>query len=175
MWSTHSRRIDPINRSAKPFCQGDAGAVGLSRMPMARNRRVTTVLYPIPITDEVARSLIPRKCLGYLARNPFCGWICCHVDPDEISAIQPNDDEGIEQVEANSRDNEQVHGGDVRRVVTQKGAPSLTWRPTPLDHVFGNARLRHLKPELEQFAVDARRTHSGFSTLICRISARSSD
>ncbi len=25
----------------KPFCQGEAGAVGLSRMPMARNRRVT--------------------------------------------------------------------------------------------------------------------------------------
>jgi Ca2+/H+ antiporter len=32
MWSTHSRRIDPISRSAKPFCQGEAGAVGLSRM-----------------------------------------------------------------------------------------------------------------------------------------------
>src|SRR5450759_4523950 len=25
-WSTHSRRIDPISRSAKPFCQGEAGA-----------------------------------------------------------------------------------------------------------------------------------------------------
>src|SRR5260370_19727378 len=37
MWSTHSRRIDPISRSARPFCQGEAGAVGLSRMPMARN------------------------------------------------------------------------------------------------------------------------------------------
>jgi len=37
------RRINPISRSAKPFCQGEAGAVGLSRMPMARNRRVTTL------------------------------------------------------------------------------------------------------------------------------------
>jgi hypothetical protein len=27
----------------------------------------------------------------------------------------------------------------------------------PLDHVFGDARLRDLNPELEQFAVDARR------------------
>src|ERR1700736_4069361 len=34
-WSKHSRRIDPINRSAKPFCQGEDGAIGLSRMPMA--------------------------------------------------------------------------------------------------------------------------------------------
>ena len=41
--SKHSRRIDPINRSAKPFCQGEAGAIGLSRMPMAHNRRVTMV------------------------------------------------------------------------------------------------------------------------------------
>ena len=39
---------------------------------------------------------------------------------------------------------------------SQEGAPSLTWWSTPLDHVFGNARLRHLKPEFEQFAVDAR-------------------
>jgi catechol 2,3-dioxygenase-like lactoylglutathione lyase family enzyme len=31
----------PISRSANPFCQGEADAVGLSRMPMARNRRVT--------------------------------------------------------------------------------------------------------------------------------------
>jgi len=39
----------------------------------------------------------------------------------------------------------------------QEGPPSLAWRPTSLDHVFGDARLRDLKPELEQFAVDARR------------------
>ena len=37
----HSRRIDPINLSAKAFCHGEAGAIGLSRMPMARIRRVT--------------------------------------------------------------------------------------------------------------------------------------
>jgi hypothetical protein len=31
------------DRSDQPFGQGEAGAVGLSRMPMARNRRVTTL------------------------------------------------------------------------------------------------------------------------------------
>src|SRR5258707_7947836 len=61
MWSKHSRRIDPISRSAKPFCHGEAGAVGLSRMPMARNRRVTTALpqaltQPAPLTNLVAPS-----------------------------------------------------------------------------------------------------------------------
>src|SRR5215471_3661686 len=40
-------------------------------------------------------------------------------------------------------------------MITQKGAPSLAWRPTPLGHVFGDTRQRNLKPELEQFAVNA--------------------
>src|SRR5262249_42412386 len=69
----------------------------------------------------------------------------------------PDDDEGVEPVEANARDNEQVNGGDVRRVVAQEGAPSLTWWSLPLDHVLGHRRLSDLKAELKQFAVDARR------------------
>ena len=31
--SRHSRRIDPINRSAKPFCQGEAGAIACPGCP----------------------------------------------------------------------------------------------------------------------------------------------
>ena len=53
----------------------------------------------IPITDEVARRLIPRECLCYLARNPFGRRVCCDVDPDEVSTVQADDDEGIEQLE----------------------------------------------------------------------------
>jgi hypothetical protein len=63
----------------------------------------------------------------------------------------------IEQVETDSWNNEQVHGGNLRRVVTQEGAPSLAGWPASLNHVFGDTRLRDLKPELEQFAVNARR------------------
>src|SRR6202171_2377167 len=40
----------------------------------------------------------------------------------------------------------------------QEGSPSLAGRPPSFDHVLGDARLRDLKSELEQFAVDARRT-----------------
>jgi hypothetical protein len=79
----------------------------------------------------------------------------CNVKPDEPSPIQSDDDERIEQVETNGWDNKQVHGSNLWRVVTQKRAPSLTWRSTALDHVLGNARLRDFKPEFEQFAVDA--------------------
>src|SRR6266702_2014433 len=82
----------------------------------------------------------------------------CDIDPDEVSARQPDDEEGVAHVEANGWGNEQVHGGDVRCVVTQEGGPALGRRSTSLDHVLRNAGLSDLKAELEQLAMDTRRT-----------------
>src|SRR5260370_29536200 len=110
---------------------------------------------PVSIADEVVQGLIPRKRLRDLTCNPFGRGICCDVDPDEVSAVEPDDDEGMEQVETDSWNNEQVHGGNVWRVVMQEGPPSLAGRPPPFDHVLRDARLRDLKPEPEQFAVNA--------------------
>jgi hypothetical protein len=56
------------------------------------------------------------QCLRDLSRNPI--------------------DEGIEKFEANRWDNEQVHSGNVRRVVMQEGPPSLAGRPSLFDHVL---------------------------------------
>src|ERR1700730_19271390 len=100
----------------------------------------------IPVAYHVARSFIPRECFCDLARNPLRGWMCRDADPDQLSAVQPHDDVGVEEVEANGRDNEQVHGGDILSMITQEGAPSLAWRPASLDHVFGDTRLRDRKP-----------------------------
>ena len=61
------------------------------------------------------------------------------MDPDEVSAREPYNHEAIQQLKADGRDHEQIHGGDVRRLVSQEGPPSLTGRSTPLDHVLGNA------------------------------------
>src|SRR6267143_909288 len=124
----------------------------------AQSARDDAAIDPVAIADQVVRSLIPRKCLRYLTCNPFRRRICCDVDPDEVSAAESDDDEGIEQIEADGRDDKQVHGGNLWRVVTQEGPPSLAGRPPPFDHVLGDARLRDLKPELEQFAVNAWRT-----------------
>src|SRR5258707_3101050 len=62
----------------------------------AQSARDDAAIDPVAIADEVVRSLIPRKCFRYLTRNPFGRGICCDVDPDEVSAVQPDDDEGIE-------------------------------------------------------------------------------
>jgi hypothetical protein len=37
-----SRRTEPIALSQYPFCHGDRAAVGRSRMPIARRRRMKT-------------------------------------------------------------------------------------------------------------------------------------
>jgi hypothetical protein len=121
----------------------------------AQSARDDAAIDPVAITDEVVRSLIPRKRLRYLTCNPFCRRICCDVDPDEVSAVEPDNDEGIEQVETDSWNNEQVDGGNVRRVVPQEVSPFLAGWPPSFDHLLGDARLCDLKPELEQFAVDA--------------------
>src|SRR5260221_2869311 len=88
---------------------------------------------PIAITDHVTRSTVPRKSLGDLACDPLRRRVGCDVDPDEISAINPYNHEAIQQFEANGRDHQQIHGGNVRSVVAQKGLPSLTRRSTALD------------------------------------------
>src|SRR5471030_2374995 len=167
------------DRSDQPFGKAILPGRGWCSMPVpdahgAQSARDDAAIDPVAIADEVVRSLLPGKCLRYLTCNPFCRRICCDVDPDEVSAVEPDNDEGIEQVETDSWNNEQVHGGDVRRAVTQEGSPSLAGRPPLFDHVLGDARLRDLNPELEQFAVDARRAPKRFLMLICRISARRS-
>ena len=82
----------------------------------------------------------------------------CYVDPDKVSAGQPDDDEDIEQIEADGRNNEQVHGGGLRCMVLQEGTPCLRGRTASLDHVLRDAGLSDLEAELEQFTMDARRS-----------------
>src|ERR1700739_4269601 len=48
---------------------------------------------PIAVSDHVTRSPVPRKGLGYLTCNPLRCRVGCDVHPNEISAIEPDDDE----------------------------------------------------------------------------------
>jgi hypothetical protein len=114
----------------------------------AQSARDNAAIDAVPIADHVAWSFIPRECFLDLARNPFRGRMCCDADPDQLSAVQSHDDAGVEQVEPNGRDNEEVHGGNVLSMITQEGAPSLAWRPASLDHVFGTLDCATSNPSL---------------------------
>ena len=48
--------------------------------------------------------LIPREGFGELTCDPFGSRVCRHIDPDQVSPVEPDDDEGIEQVKVNGRE-----------------------------------------------------------------------
>src|SRR2546430_3759463 len=113
---------------------------------------------PVLVADQVAWSFTPREGLGNLLRDPFGRRVRCYVDPDKLSTDQPDDDQNIEQVKADGRNHEQVHGRDVRRVVAQEGAPALSGRVRSFGHILGDGRLSDRKAELEQLTMNVRRT-----------------
>src|SRR5260370_38564229 len=55
----------------------------------SESARDGSVVDPIPITDQVARGLIPRECFGDLACDPVRGRMACDVDPVYVSAGPP--------------------------------------------------------------------------------------
>src|SRR5260370_751272 len=129
---------------------------------------------PIAIADEVARSLIPRKCLHYLRRDPFGRGICCDVDPDEVSAAEPDDDEGISRSKpidgTTNRSMAAMSGAWLRKKVRHPwlgGPRRLTMYLATLDCATSN-------PSLSSSPWMRGAPQSGFSTLIRRINARSS-
>ena len=75
--------------------------------------------------------------------DPFNRRACRDVDSDQVSTVQPNDDEGIEQTES---------------MVGTTRCPARDYAgKCAINHALGDARLRDVKPEFEEFAVDARR------------------
>ena len=78
----------------------------------------------VAVTDEVARCLIPWECFGDLAGDPLGGWICCHIGPDELSPLQTQDDQPVEQFEPDRRNDEQIDAGDVGGVIAQESVPT---------------------------------------------------
>src|SRR5262249_47840362 len=63
----------------------------------------------------------------------------------------------VEQLEADRRHDEQIRGGNSRRLVAQEGGPTLTRSSGAFDHVLGDRRFGDFNAELEQLAMDPRR------------------
>jgi hypothetical protein len=83
--------------------------------------------------------------LSELPCDPLRRRVGCDVDPDEISAINPYNHEAIQQFEANGRDHEQNHGGNVapwQNGFAERLIGSI--RRECLDHIIvsGEAHLR---------------------------------
>src|SRR5262245_41120146 len=112
----------------------------------------------VPVADQVLGRLLPGKGFGDLAGDPVGRRIGRDVYPDQVASLQPDDHQPIEQLEADGGHDKQINRTNMRDVIAQEGLPALRWRPTPSDHVLGHGRVGDLEAQLEQLAVDARRT-----------------
>jgi hypothetical protein len=86
---TSDRSDQPFDRAILPR-RGRCGRL-VPDAHGAQSARDDAAIDPVAIADEGVRSLIPGKCLRYLTRNPLSRRICCDVDPDEVSAGEPDD------------------------------------------------------------------------------------
>lgn len=119
------------DRSDHPFNEAILPGRGRCGRPVPDARRAQSAcddgaIDPIPISDEIVWSFIPRKSLRYLTGNP----------------LEVDNDESIKQVEANGRYNEQIHGGNVWCVVAHEGVPSLVWKPASLNMYLATLTAR---------------------------------
>src|ERR1700726_4234544 len=127
----------------------------------------------VPVTDEIAGSLLPTACFRDLICDPFCGWMRCDAKPQNMSPTVPHDQQSIEQAKRDCWHDKQIHRRDAVGMIADKVSPALGRRVSSSAHVFGDAGLADLNAELKQLALDPRRApHSGLATLISRISRR---
>src|SRR5258708_16769466 len=52
---------------------------------------------PVPVTNEIAGSLLPPACFRDLICDPFGGWMRCDAKPQNMSPAVPHDQQSIEQ------------------------------------------------------------------------------
>ena len=91
--------------------------------PMVRRRRVTAAPYDAS-RSRIAGRLIPWECLGNLPGDPLRRWVCRHIGPDEPSPLQMKDDQSVQKLEPERRNDEQIDGRDVGSMTAQEGPPA---------------------------------------------------
>src|SRR6202045_1754517 len=67
---------------------------------------------PVPVTNEIARSLFPPACFRDLICDPFCSWMRCDAKPQNMSPAVPHDQQSIEQAKRDCRHDKQIHRRD---------------------------------------------------------------
>ena len=158
-WSRQSRRIDPISLSAYPFCHGDRGVIGRSRMPMAPTRRMKATVGAISIADKIPRrSFQPQASVNCCAIQSAVG---CYVTPNHRKSVAGHAPRSTAHTIAGMTHSvprtgpwRRCHRHDCEE---RSSSPAMGACLVP-DHVLCHGGLADIDAELEQFAMDPRRS-----------------
>src|SRR5262245_14488048 len=90
--------------------------------------------------------------------GPLRRWMGRHPEVQRAPAMMGQNHERVEELETDRRNHEKVCSHQALHVVLQKRAPGLGRRPSLAHHVLGNGGLGDVDAELQQFAVNPRRS-----------------
>src|ERR1700738_4511463 len=153
----------PANRTDQPFSISILPRGARRRRSIANAHRSESAdkdltISPVPVTNEIAGSLLPPACFRDLICDPFCGWMRCDAKPQNMSPAVPHDQQSIEQAKRDCRHDEHIHRSDPISVIAEECPPALGRRVSSPDHVLGHAGLSDIDAELEQLSMDPRRS-----------------
>jgi hypothetical protein len=153
----------PSDRTDQPFgicvlprgtrrCRPIANAHG----PKSSNKDLTAG--PIQITDEIAGRLLTATSCRELIGDPFGGRMRCDAKPQDLPPAMAHDQQSIEKPERDCRNHEQIDRRDAVGMIAEECLPALGRRACSPRHILGDAGLADLDAELEQLAMDPRRS-----------------
>ena len=116
---------------------------------------------PITISDYEPGGRLPRERLDHLLCGPLGGWVCGHADVEDSSSLQAQHHEYKQQSEGHRRHHGEVDCDSLRKMIAEERAPSLGRWFSLSWQVLRDGRLGGCDPELEEFAVNSRRTPGG--------------
>jgi hypothetical protein len=91
-----------------------------------------------------------------------------------VASLKLDDHQAIEQLEANGRHDKHINGGDVRRVIAEKGLPALRRWPSRRFMYLATVDWATSKPSLSSSPWMRGAPHGGLSRLISPMRARNS-
>src|SRR5271155_1378734 len=153
----------PADRTDQPFSISILPRGAWRRRSIANAHRSESAdkdltISAVPVTNVIAGSLFPPACFRDLICDPFCGRMRCDAKPQNMSPAVPHDQQSLEQAKRDCRHDEHIHRSDPIGVVAKERPPALGWRVFSPGHVLGHAGLSDSDAELEEFAMDPRRS-----------------
>src|SRR3989449_4966052 len=131
------------------------------RLPDVQQPRLTRKSFAIdliPVPDQMPRALFLPARLDQLSCRPFRRRVLGDIEMHQPAPAVAQHDQHKEHSKGRCRHREEIQRDQIPGMVHQKCAPCLRRRPPRPEHVLRNCRLRDRHAQLQQLAVDPRRT-----------------
>src|SRR5208282_3071073 len=112
----------------------------------------------VAVAQQIARSGVPGKCFGYLAREPSSGRMVGYSCAYDLPSIVRQNDHNVEPLKRSGCHNEHIDCSDAFGLIAQEAPPGWGRRTSSSHHILGDRCLTELDAKLEKLAVDSGRS-----------------